>query len=150
MVHTSTNGADGRAEYDDASALDTGPSSVSKRQRERGRNVGAFGSRTGHSNLLFLEGMLPESDGRILSDRSIEEQTSSCFDRLESVLASRGLSLEDVMKVQVQLTDPADGAVVDEVYQDRFDGEYPPRTTVGVCSLPGGAAVQFDVIAADE
>ena len=150
MVQASADGADDRADYDDASRLGTGPSSASKRQRERGSNVGAFGSRTGHSNLLFLEGILPESDGKILSDRSIEAQTSSCFERLESVLASRGLSLGHVMKVEVQLTDPSDGAAVNEVYQDRFDGEYPPRTTVGVCSLPGGAAVQLDVIAADE
>lgn len=128
----------------------TALSSESKRQREGSKHVGAFGKRTGHSDLVFLEGTLPETDGGILSDCSIETQVATAFDRLEAALAARGLDLEDVMKVEVQLTDPADRDVVDDVYQSRFDGEYPPRTTIGVCSLPGGAAVQFDVIAAAE
>lgn len=125
-------------------------SSTSKRQREGTSHIGAFGKRTGDSDLVFLEGILPESEEGVLNDLSIEEQTSVCFDRLEAVLSARGLDLTNVMKVEMQLTDSADRDVVDNVYQDRFDGDYPPRTTIGVCSLPGDAAVQFDVIAAEE
>ncbi|MDQ2052664.1 RidA family protein [Natronolimnohabitans sp. A-GB9] len=128
----------------------TALSSESKSQREGSKHTGAFGKRTGHSDLVFLEGILPETDGEILSDCSIEAQAETSFDRLEAVLAARGLDLQDVMKVEVQLTDLATRDVVDGVYQSRFDGEYPPRTTIGVCSLPGGAAVQLDVIAASE
>ncbi|OVE84100.1 enamine deaminase RidA [Natronolimnobius baerhuensis] len=125
-------------------------SSTSKRQRDGPSHTGAFGTRTGDSDLVFLEGILPESDEEVLNDLSIEEQASTCFDRLEAVLSARGLDLTNVMKVEMQLTDLADRAVIDDVYQDRFDGTYPPRTTIGVCSLPGDAAVQFDVIAAEE
>ena len=95
-------------------------SSTSKRQRGGTGHAGAFGKRTGDLDIVFLEGILPESRGVVLSDHSTKEQTSTCFDRLKSVLS------------------------------DRFDGTYPPRTTIGVCSLPGDAAVQFDVIAAAE
>ncbi|THE64726.1 RidA family protein [Salinadaptatus halalkaliphilus] len=134
----------------DESAQTVRLSRTSKRQREGTDHVGAFGTRTGRSDLVFLEGMLPEASGTIVNDRSIEAQMSACFDRLEAVLASRGLDLSNVMKVTVQLTDTADRDVVDDVYRARFDGEYPPRTTMGVCSLPAGAAVQLDVIAAVE
>ena len=125
-------------------------SSTSKRQREGSKHIGAFGKRTGDSDFVFLEGILPEKDGQVLNDHSIEEQTASCFDRLQAVLSARGLDLTNVMKVEVQLIDPADRDLVDDVYRTRFGGEYPPRTTVGVCSLPGGVAVQLDVIAAAE
>lgn len=125
-------------------------SSKSKRQRERSGNGSAYGVRTGESDLLFLEGILPEESGVVLSDHSIDDQVSLSLDRLESVLSSRNLTLDDVMKIEVQLTDLDSRDVVDTVYQARFDEPYPPRTTVGVCSLPGNAAVQLDVIAADE
>ncbi|MFP8953767.1 RidA family protein [Natrialbaceae archaeon A-arb3/5] len=125
-------------------------SSTSKRQREGTSHTGAFGTRTGDSDLVFFEGILPQEGEEILNDLSIEEQTSVCFDRLEAVLSARGLDLTNVMKMEMQLTDPASRDVVDDVYQDRFDGDYPPRTTIGVCSLLGDAAVQFDVIAAEE
>ncbi|WP_228434486.1 RidA family protein [Natrarchaeobaculum aegyptiacum] len=125
-------------------------SSESRRQREGSSNVGAFGSRTGDSDLVFLEGILPESNGTMMSDRSIDEQTVHCFDRLEEILAARGLDRSSVVKVTVQVTDPVDLSAVNDVYRERFDGAYPPRTTVGVSWLPGDAGVQFDVIAAAE
>ncbi|MDL5361474.1 RidA family protein [Halalkalicoccus sp. NIPERK01] len=126
------------------------PSNESRRQREGTGNTGAFGRRTGSSDLLFLEGVLPERDGRVLNSLSIDEQTAECLDRLEAMLDRRGATLEDVMKVEVQLTDLDERDAVDEVHRARFDGEYPPRTTVGVCSLPSDAGIQLDAIAADE
>ncbi len=125
-------------------------SSKSKRQREGVGNGSAYGVRTGESDLLFFEGIVPEESGVVMSEYSIEEQTALCLDRLESLLSARDLTLDDVMKIEVQVTDMDSRAAVDDVYRARFDGTYPPRTTVGVCSLPGNAAVQLDVIAADE
>jgi 2-iminobutanoate/2-iminopropanoate deaminase len=128
----------------------TQPSSSGRRQRATGTHTGAFGQRTGHSDLVFLEGILPTEGNRARSDDPIDAQTERCLDRLEAVLAGYGLGLEDVMRVRVQLTDIESRDVVDQVYEARFDGEYPPRTTSGVCELPGGAGVQLEVVAADE
>lgn len=125
-------------------------SNESRKQREKPANTGAFGRKTGHSDLVFLEGILPEQNGEILNSLSIDEQASKCFDQLEATLDRRNTTLEDILKVEVQLTDISQRDTVDGVYQTRFNEEYPPRTTVGVCSLPGGAGIQLDVIAADE
>jgi len=127
-------------------------STESKRQRDGTGNIGAFGKRTGSSDLRFFEGILPKVDGKLLSNHSIEEQFTTALDRLESALAdNRNLTLNDVMKLEIQLTDPSAAEAVDHVYESRFDDvELPPRTVVGVCSLPGGADVQLDVIAAEE
>lgn len=125
-------------------------SNESKRQREKPANTGAFGQRVGDSDLVFLEGILPEENGEVLNGVSIDKQALKCFDQLEATLDRRNATLEDILKVEVQLTDISECDAVDDVYQTQFDGEYPPRTTVGVCSLPGGAGIQLDVIAADE
>jgi len=132
--------------------IDPTLSKESKRQREGTGNIGAFGKRTGSSDLRFFEGILPEIDGEILSDHSIEEQFSTALDNLEAALAdNRNATFGDVMKLEIQLTDPSATEAIDHVYDSRFDDvELPPRTVVGVCSLPGGADVQLDVIAAEE
>lgn len=148
MGLSTSDSTDRRSDRSDEARAHRRLSSESKRQREGPDAVGAFGRRTGHSDLVFLEGILPEADGRILSDRSTDVQLERCLDRLEFVLATQGLGLADVLKVELQLTDLTDRSAADAVYRDRFEGTYPPRTTVGVCSLPGGAAVQLDVIAA--
>jgi 2-iminobutanoate/2-iminopropanoate deaminase len=125
-------------------------SSESRRQREGTGSGSAYGVRTGESDLLFFEGILPEESGAVMSEHSIKDQADLCLDQLESLLSARDATLEDVMKIEVQLTDMDAQTSVNEVYQARFDGTFPPRTTVGVCSLPGNAAVQLDVVAADE
>jgi len=151
MNQSTTDHEDRRSEATDSeSPSPPRVSTVSKRQREGSGSVGAFGGRTGHSDLVFLEGILPEDEDGVMNDLSTEEQATVCLDRLEAILAARNISLADVMKVEIQLTDIADGEGVDDVYRDRFAGAYPPRTTVGVCALPGDAAVQLDVVAADE
>jgi 2-iminobutanoate/2-iminopropanoate deaminase len=132
--------------------IDPSLSEESKRQRAGTDNIGAFGKRTGSSDLRFFEGILPEIDGEMLSDHSIEEQFSTALDNLEAALAgNRNATFGDVMKLEIQLTDPSAAEAIDHVYESRFDDiELPPRTVVGVCSLPGGADVQLDVIAAEE
>ena len=132
--------------------VDSTLSEESRRQREGPGSTGAFGKRTGTSDLIFFEGILPEVDGEALSDRSIEEQLSTALDNLEAALADRrNATFGDVMKLEIQLTDPEAADAVDHVYASRFDDvDLPPRSVVGVCSLPGGADVQLDVIAADE
>jgi len=137
-----------RTERESRSPQTTRPSTKSKRQREGSSHVGAFGKRTGSSDLVFLEGILPDTTNP--SALSVEEQTVRCLDQLEDLLAEQGADLTDVMKVEVQLTDMDEKNTVDAVYRNRFGDEYPPRTTVGVCSLPQGADVQLDVIGADE
>jgi|AntRauTorcE11898_2_1112593.scaffolds.fasta_scaffold19504_2 2-iminobutanoate/2-iminopropanoate deaminase len=128
-----------------------GLSNECKRQREGIDSIGAFGNRTGESDLVFLQGILPEINGDVMSDYSIEEQTNAVLDRLELMLANRNVGLENLMKVEIQLTEPEAAEAVDEIYESRFDGvEFPPRTVVGVCLLPDGAAIQLDVIAAKE
>ncbi|WP_254810333.1 RidA family protein [Natronosalvus amylolyticus] len=123
-------------------------STLSKRQRES--NGSAYGVQAGSSDLIFFEGILPEESGVVMNEPSTEDQTDLCLDRLQSVLAASNLTLEDVMKIEVQLTDIGTRDVVDDVYKRRFDGSYPPRTTTGVYALPGNAGIQLDVVAAIE
>lgn len=131
--------------------VDDSLSEESKRQRDGIDNVGAFGMRTGESDLVFFQGILPEINGDVKGSEPVDEQIRMCLDRLELMLENRGASLDDVMKVEVQLADADAARVVDRAYESRFDAvEFPPRTVVGVCSLPGGADVQLDVIAAEE
>ncbi|SFC62905.1 2-iminobutanoate/2-iminopropanoate deaminase [Halobiforma haloterrestris] len=127
------------------------PSSAACRQRESTDSTGAFGQRTGRSDLLFLEGVLPAAAGRV-GEEPIERQTERCLDRLEEVLAGYGLGLEDLVRVRVAITD-LDAETrqrVDDAYVGRFDCEFPPRTVEGVCELPGDARIQLEAIAADE
>ena len=144
-------GSGDRTNRENEMSVDKSLSEESRRQRDGIDNVGAFGMRTGESDLIFFQGILPEVNGEVRGSEPIGEQIGMCLDRLELMLENRSASLGDVMKVEIQLADADAAAAVDRAYESRFDDvAFPPRTVVGVCSLPGGADVQLDVIAAEE
>lgn len=83
--------------------------------------------------------------GELVSD-CVMEQASACFTHLKSIVESVDHTLEDVVKVNIFLTDLEDIAAVDEVYARFFPGGVPARRTVGVSELPHGASIQIDAV----
>jgi 2-iminobutanoate/2-iminopropanoate deaminase len=63
------------------------------------------------------------------------------------VLGAAGLSLANVVKANVYLTDMNDFAAMNKVYETFFEAPYPARTTIGIAALPGGAHVEIEVVA---
>jgi 2-iminobutanoate/2-iminopropanoate deaminase len=97
---------------------------------------------------VFCSGQTPidPATGR-LREGGVGEQTHQCFDNLFAVLADGGLGSEDVVKVNVYLTDMDDFAAMNEAYATRFSDPPPARTTVGVAALPMGARVEIELVA---
>ena len=78
---------------------------------------------------------------------NIAMQTEECFKNLFSVLENTNLSHENVVKVNVYLTDMKDFSEMNEVYEKQFSKPYPARTCVAVYQLPLGADVEIELIA---
>lgn len=66
----------------------------------------------------------------------ITGQTERALLNLEAVLAAEGLSLNDVVKTTVYLTDMGNFDAMNAVYEQRFDVPRPARTTLAVTELP--------------
>ena len=98
--------------------------------------------------LIFLSGQTPldPATGKLVTG-TIGEQTLQCFRNLLSVLEAGRLTADDVVNVQVYLTDMNDFAAMNEVYAKQFTKPYPARTTIGVASLPMGARVEIGLVA---
>jgi len=74
------------------------------------------------------------NEGEIPGD--VGEQTRLCFENLRKVLDEAGARFEDVVKVNVYLTDVVkDFDTMNKVYKDYFPSDYPARTAVGIPSL---------------
>lgn len=110
--------------------------------------IGPYSHAVDSEGLLFLSGQTPidPATGK-LAEGDIEIQTRQCFDNLRSVIETAGLTMDDVQKVNVFLTDMGSFAAMNEVYKQQFQAPYPARTTIGVASLPLGAAIEIEMIA---
>jgi 2-iminobutanoate/2-iminopropanoate deaminase len=125
-------------------------SATNRKQRDGPDFIGAFGRKTGESDLLFIESQLPESSDGIASDESPARQLELCMQSLATQVQHHGKELGDILQLTLYLTEMDAYDDVNDTYEQYFDDGYPARTTVGVCELLGGAAVTIDAIVAVE
>ncbi len=74
-------------------------------------------------------------------------QTNRALTNLKEVLAKVGLTLEDVVKTTVFMTDLTEFSKMNEEYAKHFPRVPPARSTVQVAGLPRGSRVEIDAIA---
>ena len=100
-------------------------------------------------SLVFVSGQLglDPATGDLVSDELVP-QVEKVIDNIEAVLAAEGLTLADVVKSTVFLTDMGNFGAMNEVYARRFPAPFPARSAVEVGPLAKGAKVEIEVIAA--
>ena len=81
-------------------------------------------------------------------DGGIAEQTHRVLQNIRAILRAAGTDMSQVVKTTVFLVDMADFALMNEVYAEFFGDHRPARSTVAVASLPRGARVEIEAVAA--
>lgn len=111
--------------------------------------LGPYSQAIRTQGLVFASGQLGlvPATGELAGD-DVSSQVAQAFDNVEAVLATDGLTLDDVVKVTVYLRHMTDFAKMNAVYSSRFKPPYPARSAVEVGPLAKDALVEIDVIAA--
>lgn len=114
---------------------------------ENAISVGPYSHAVEAGDIIYLSGQTPiDSETGILVEGDITAETEQCFKNLFNVLEEAGLTSDDVVKVNVFLTDMNNFTAMNEVYQKHFNKPYPARTTIGVAALPLDAKVEIELI----
>ncbi|MBO7547822.1 MAG: RidA family protein [Bacteroidales bacterium] len=101
------------------------------------------------AGLIFLSGQLPIDPATgAFPEGGIEAQTRQSILNAEAILRAAGLTLSHVVKTTVFLADMGDFAAMNEVYARFFQPPFPARSAVAVKTLPKGALVEIECIAA--
>ena len=109
--------------------------------------IGPYSQAVQHGKLIFLSGQIPLDPNTMeLVEGDFEARTRRVFDNLKAVAEAAGGTMEQVLKLNLYLTDLANFATVNSVMADYFDEPYPARAAVGVASLPKGADVEAEAV----
>jgi 2-iminobutanoate/2-iminopropanoate deaminase len=90
-------------------------------------------------NTLYLSGVLGGP-----ATGTAEEAAASAMNSIRSTVEAAGMSMDDLVQVQVFAADLADYAAFNAVYRTYFSGEFPARAFVGAGSLLNNA--RFEVL----
>lgn len=111
--------------------------------------IGPYSQAIQVGNFVFASGQIPidPATGSFV-EGGIKEQTRQSLNNVNAILKEAGLTLANVVKTTVFLADIADFADMNSVYAEFFSEPYPARSAVAVKSLPKGALVEIEVVAA--
>ena len=102
------------------------------------------------AGLVFVSGQLPINPATgAFPEGGVKEQTHQSLTNAAAILEAAGLSLKNVVKTTVFLSDMTDFAAMNEVYAQFFEAPFPARSAVAVKTLPKGALVEIECIAAE-
>jgi len=93
---------------------------------------------------VYLSGQIGLDPITMQMVEGIDAQIHRVFQNLRAVATAAGSSLNDVVKLNVYLTDLGNFATVNEIMATYFHQPYPARAAVGVSALPRGALVEMD------
>jgi reactive intermediate/imine deaminase len=109
--------------------------------------IGTYSQATRHGDTVYLSGQIPLDPGSMeLVEGPIEDQIHRVFMNLQAVCDAAGGSLDNILKLNVFLTNMEHFPVVSAVMAEYFLEPYPARAAVGVAALPRGAQVEMDAI----
>ena len=110
--------------------------------------VGPYSQAVQSGDFLFCSGQIPldPTTGEIVG-ADVTEQTTRVLENLKGLLESQKLTLNDVVKTTVFLTDLANFQAMNAVYSTYFTSDPPARSTIQVSALPKGASVEIEATA---
>lgn len=96
---------------------------------------------------VYISGQLglDPKTGELVSD-NFEAQVRQCFINLEAVVSAAGGKLEQLVKLNLFLTDLSKFASVNAIMAEVIPEPYPARSTIGVASLPKNAQFEVEAI----
>jgi 2-iminobutanoate/2-iminopropanoate deaminase len=110
--------------------------------------VGPYSQGIRAGNLLFLSGQIPiDPETMMVETGSIDVQTRRVLGNIQSMLSEVNLSLENLIKVTIFLTDMNHFSVVNDIYTQFFKNAAPARECVEVSRLPKDVGIEISVIA---
>jgi len=110
--------------------------------------VGPYSQAVKVDGWVFASGQIPidPQTGRMI-EGGVAEQTRRVLQNLREVLAAAGVTVNDVVKTTVYMTDLGQFAEMNTVYAEFFGDAAPARATVEVAKLPKNSLVEIECIA---
>ena len=113
--------------------------------------IGPYSQAIQVGNLVYTSGQIPVNPATgVFIEGGIKEQTRQSLTNVKAILEEAGLSMSNVVKTTVFMADMNDFADMNAVYAEFFAEPYPARSAVAIKTLPKGALVEIEVIAANE
>tara|TARA_B100000795_G_scaffold75584_1_gene53711 strand:- start:2360 stop:2740 length:381 start_codon:yes stop_codon:yes gene_type:complete len=106
--------------------------------------IGPYSQAIRKGNIVFLSGQIPLDPNTMELVDGIEAQINQVFENLSQVIKAADASFDDVVKLNIYLTDLSNFGLVNKIMKNYFTEPFPARAAIGVASLPKNSLVEAD------
>ena len=109
--------------------------------------IGTYSQAVKVNSTVYLSGQIPlVPDTMTVVDGGFAEQTEQVFKNLSAVCEAAGGSINDMVKVNIFMTDLNNFATVNEIMAKYFEQPYPARAAIQISKLPKDVDIEIDGI----
>ena len=109
--------------------------------------IGPYSQAVRVNGLLYTSGQIALKVNGEMVENDIKKQTRQIFANLGAILEDNHTSFDNVVKINIFLTDMNDFGVVNVIMAEVFGLHKPARSTIEVAGLPKNAMIEMDLIA---
>lgn len=109
--------------------------------------IGTYSQAVKVGDVVYMSGQIPlVPETMTVIEGDFATQVRRVFDNLTAVAEAAGGSLQDIVKLNIFLTDLGHFGTVNEIMAEYFQQPYPARAAIGVASLPKDVPVEMDAV----
>jgi reactive intermediate/imine deaminase len=112
--------------------------------------IGTYSQGVRVGDTVYMSGQIGLDPITMQMVEGVEAQIHRVFQNLRAVASAADSSFNDLVKLNVYLTDLKHFAKVNEIMASYFRQPYPARAAVGVAALPRDALVEMDGVLVDQ
>jgi len=109
--------------------------------------IGPYSQAVKVNGMLYTSGQIALTVKGEMIENDIKKQTRQIFTNIKAILEDNLSAMDNVIKINIFLTDMNDFGVVNVIMAEVFGDHKPVRSTVAVKTLPKNAMIEMDVIA---
>ncbi len=109
--------------------------------------IGTYSQAVKVNNTVYISGQIPlVPETMEVLEGSVEEQIHLVFKNLQAIITAAGGGFDNVVKLNIFLTDLSHFPTVNQVMAQYFTEPYPARAAIGVSELPKAVPVEMDAV----
>lgn len=111
--------------------------------------IGPYSQAIKVNGSVYLSGQIPLDPKTMeLVSGDFDAQAEQVFDNLAAICSAAGGSLQNIVKLNIYLTDLGHFTAVNTIMAKYFTEPYPARAALGVAALPRNAQIEIDGVMA--
>ena len=108
--------------------------------------IGTYSQAIEAGNTIYLSGQIPLDPKTMELVEGNENQIRQVFKNIQAVCESSEVSLNEIVKLNVYLSDLSVFSLVNEIMKERFSEPYPARAAIQVAKLPLDSLIEVEGI----